>query len=64
MTGLVLELRSTSSAGREWPRRREGAKRDERRWIESLNDEQLRRLAAEIHTVDQAVKRKPRKDAA
>jgi hypothetical protein len=40
----------------EWPRYREGAKRDERRWIASLNDRELARLAAELRAVDKAVK--------
>jgi hypothetical protein len=52
-----------------WPRYRKGAKRDERRWIESLTDRELARLAAELYAVEKAVRgfRKThpkRKDAA
>jgi hypothetical protein len=75
VSGLVLELRSMQGAGRDWPRYREGARRDERAWIESLSDGELARLAAELHAVDKAVKtfhesdhgngfHDPRKDAA
>jgi hypothetical protein len=65
MSPLVLELRSMRDVP-AWPRYREGAKKDERRWIEQLSDRELAQLAAELHAVDKAVKNvhKPRKDAA
>jgi hypothetical protein len=53
VSGLLrLLLRSRE----EWPRYREGAKRDERHWIESLSDPELAQLAAELHAVEKAVK--------
>jgi hypothetical protein len=54
VTGALL-LRSRRDLP-EWPRYREGAKRDERRWIKSLDDQELARLCAELHAVDKAVK--------
>jgi hypothetical protein len=68
LSGLLrLLLRSRQQHLPHWPRFREGARRDERRWIESLSDRELAQLAAELHAVDKAVKnfRKPnKKDAA
>jgi hypothetical protein len=39
-----------------WPRYRRGARRDERRWLESLNDRELAEHVAALHAVDKAVK--------
>jgi hypothetical protein len=55
MSGRVLLLRSKSPMP-EWPRYRKGAKRDERRWLEQLNDRELAEHAAALHQVDKAVK--------
>jgi hypothetical protein len=53
VSGLLrLLLRSRQ----DWPRYREGAKRDERRWIESLSDRELARLAAELGRVERVVR--------
>jgi hypothetical protein len=54
MSGALL-LRSRQEMPR-WPRRREGALKDERTWINSLDDRELAQLAAELHAVDKAVK--------
>lgn len=53
----------------EWPRYRQGARRDERRWIESLSHRELAELAAGLYAVEKTVRgfRKAhpeRKDAA
>ena len=63
LLGLLLRSRGEMPA---WPRFREGAKRDERRWVESLNDRELAQLAAELGRVDKAVKdfHRSKKDAA
>ena len=63
MSGRVLLLRSH----RDHPRFREGARKDERRWVESLNDRELAKVAAELYAVDKAVKnfnKSKKKDAA
>jgi hypothetical protein len=63
LLGLLLRSRSSMP---EWPRRRQGALKDERRWIEQLNDRELAQLASDLHAVDKAVKNveKAKKDAA
>jgi hypothetical protein len=50
VSGRVLEFRSRQ----DWPRYLADA-RGERRWIESLDDCELARLAAELHAVGKAV---------
>jgi hypothetical protein len=55
MSGRLLLLRSRRDLPSH-PRYREGAKRDERRWIESQSDRELAQLAAELHAVERAVK--------
>jgi hypothetical protein len=55
MSGFLLRLRSRWEP-REWPRHREGAVRDERDWIDSLNDRELADLCAALGQVDKAVK--------
>jgi hypothetical protein len=52
----ALALRFRSQGMREWPRYREGAIQDERRWIDSLDDRELADLAAGLGAVDRAVK--------
>jgi hypothetical protein len=70
--GVVLRLRSKQGwQPREWPRGREGGLRDEREWIESLDDRELAQLCAGLGQIDQAVKgfrekpeKPPKRDAA
>lgn len=51
----MIELRSRSWSSREWPRFRQGAKRDEADWISSLDDRELVRLVRGLASVDRAV---------
>jgi hypothetical protein len=66
---IPLRLRSRQDMPR-YPKRRQGALRDEARWIDSLSDRELAQHAAELGRIDRAVKtfRKkvepPKKDAA
>lgn len=55
MSGRLRLLRRSRQDLPRWPRFREGAKQDERRWIEQLRDRELARLAAELHAIDKAV---------
>jgi hypothetical protein len=48
---VFLLLRS-----RQWPRYREGARKDERAWIASLSDRELAQLAAELGRIDRVVR--------
>jgi hypothetical protein len=55
MSGLLgLLLRSKRHP--IWPRYRHGAKQDERRWVEQLDDRELAQHVAALHQVDKAVK--------
>ena len=67
MSGQVLRLRSRQAVP-AWPRYREGARRDERRWLERLSDRELAEHAAALGQIDKAVKgyrrKHPRRDAA
>jgi hypothetical protein len=59
---IPLHLRSRSAwQPREYPRRREGALKDERKWIDSLDDRELAQLAAELGRIDKVVKTYKRK---
>lgn len=55
MNGRLLELRSRGDMPR-WPRHREGAREDERRWVDQLSDSELADLVAGLTQVDRAVK--------
>jgi len=53
-----------------WPRYREGATKDERRWIDSLDDRELGQHAAALARIEKVVKsfhakgERPKEDAA
>jgi hypothetical protein len=66
MSGLLRLLLRSRQDMPEWPRFREGARRDERRWVKQLSDRELAGLAAELHAVEKAVKNfeKSKKDRA
>lgn len=53
MTELLTRSRGEMP---ERPRYREGAKQDERRWIETLDDLELAQLAAELGRIDREVR--------
>ena len=56
MSGLLRLLLRSRQDMPEWPRYRQGAKRDERRWLEQLTDRELAEHVAALAQVDKAVK--------
>jgi hypothetical protein len=56
VSGLLRLLLRSRQEMPAWPRYRRGARRDERRWLESLNDRELAEHVAALHAVDKAVK--------